>query len=170
MLPGTPPSEPIAIAEPSYEPEVNPDHTSLFHTSSTILEEQATGTLSSQESEDLPSVQPEVDPTDHSLVSSPATLLSEANADVAPFRQRFIDSYNTPIADVWTPASNEGTTDTEPSESVLPTLHASSSVHQANIGNALRFVTRSVKGNHTRNEPHQCGYCDYTFNRTCDLK
>jgi hypothetical protein len=112
----------------------------------------------------------EFDPTDHSLVSSPATLLSEANADVAPFRQRFIDSYNTPIADVWTPASNEGTTDTEPSESVLPTLHASSSVHQANIGNALRFVTRSVEGNHTRNEPHQCGYCDYTFNRTCDLK
>jgi hypothetical protein len=170
LLPGTPPSEPIAIAEPSYEPEVIPDHTSLVHTSSTIVEEQATGPLPSQGSEDPPGFQPEIDPTDHSLVSSPATLLSEANTDIAPFRRRSIDSGDTPTAGVWTPASNEGTVDTEPNELVLPTLHARSSVQQVNISNALGFVTPSVEGNHFRNGPNQCGYCDCIFNRACDLK
>ncbi|KAL1799768.1 hypothetical protein ACET3X_000110 [Alternaria dauci] len=119
----------------------------------------------SQEPSDL---QSEVDLTDYSLVSS-ATLSNEAGIDTAPSRHQSISSESTPITGTWSPPSNDGTADTEPSEFVPSVQHASSSVHQTDSSDAPRFVTPSFKDSHIRNEPRQCGYCDCTFNRACDL-
>jgi hypothetical protein len=162
--------EPIAITEPTNEPEVISAQAYPPRTSLAELGEQAVKAQLDQILEESSDFQPQVDPTDHSLVSSPAKLSHETGIDTAPLRQHSISSESTPTTGIWTPPSNDGTADTEPGGLVPSTRYASPSVYQAIPERILRSVTPSIEDQLELNESIRCSYCEFACGRICDLK
>jgi hypothetical protein len=170
-LPPSPPSrEPTASPEPTNKPEVIPNQAYPTRHSLAGLDGQAIEVRLDQISEEPSDFRPQVDPTDHRLVSPLATLRSEAETSATQTRQPSISSEITPITNIWTPPSNNGTPDTESSESIRTTRNVNPSVHQAIAIQPSRVATPSVDDQRIHDECIRCAYCGIIFGRACDRK